>query len=719
MEEVVAVGGHHQNRLFRGQTVGIGLTFGIQLRQIDLGLLKQMDGGGTVVIVAGSGFQHGGQGGGAQQALVLAQGIGDDNSLTADVILRHADPVKGFGAEEGKGLGFIVAGGVAGVADTAIENLARRQAALCGLAPQQGGGNVVVTEEAGDLLCDVSHAFHVIAPGGNGDRITVHGEGQLFQRFDHEFPADLGADKAADAFGLQLQRTDGLGHGISVDAAADDLAGAQLLHQLAGALQGGHAAFAVDATLKPAGGLGSHTQTAGGCPDAHRIKHGGFKDDHLGLIGDLAVFTAHNAGNRNCLFRIGDDQGVFPQLPGLAVQGGAFFIGGAAADDDLAVFQTTVIKGVHGLAIFQHDVVGDVDNIVDRADACGAQAVTHPAGGGLDLNIFGHGGTVAGAQVRIPDLHRQMFADITQSIFYLRLGHRERLVKGCGALPGQPDDAQAVGTVVQNIKIKGDLIQTQHVCDVVAGFAVFLQDENAVVDAVGKFSLLGVQVRKGADGVGLGVIRHHVAFMEVPAGGVGANGGAVDIQTGVEAAVGLNSALQYLSGDHRPEDLVPGLNIRGNGGLFGVQRLVIVQQGGGGDGGIGKVPLLQAKLFQRAEHSVGGNAPQLAFFDLDTAGQGGLVQRSRYQITHMDVPGSGDDLDRLGSAHIHLANPHMVGIGMALHRQDPAHHHVGDLIGGTFPAAHHGAGHGHISGILFGGDIVNAHVSEVFQPAIR
>ena len=40
---------------------------------------------------------------------------------------------------------------------------------------------------------------------------------------------------------------------------------------------------------------------------------------------------------------------------------------------------------------------------------------------------------------------------------------------------------------------------------------------------------------------------------------------------------------------HRPKDLVPGLDVRRDGGLLRVDGLVVVQQGGGGNGGVGYI----------------------------------------------------------------------------------------------------------------------------------
>ena len=43
------------------------------------------------------------------------------------------------------------------------------------------------------------------------------------------------------------------------------------------------------------------------------------------------------------------------------------------------------------------------------------------------------------------------------------------------------------------------------------------------------------------------------------------------------------------------------------------------------------------------------------------------MERHGNQVALVDVPGPGDDLHRLVPAHVHLAHPHMVGVGMHDH----------------------------------------------------
>ena len=73
----------------------------------------------------------------------------------------------------------------------------------------------------------------------------------------------------------------------------------------------------------------------------------------------------------------------------------------AFAHDDLAGRYIAVIKGVHGLAVFQHDVVGDVHDVVDGTHAVGAQTVGAASlGEGAILTLATIRAGVAVAQLR-------------------------------------------------------------------------------------------------------------------------------------------------------------------------------------------------------------------------------------------------------------------------------------------------------------------------------
>ena len=61
------------------------------------------------------------------------------------------------------------------------------------------------------------------------------------------------------------------------------------------------------------------------------------------------------------------------------------------------------------------------------------------------------------------------------------------------------------------------------------------------------------------------------------------------------------------------------------------------------------------------------------------AGQIRVVQGGGYQVALVDVLSAGDDLHGLGLAHVHLADEHVVRVGVADDGHDFAHHHILDF----------------------------------------
>ena len=63
---------------------------------------------------------------------------------------------------------------------------------------------------------------------------------------------------------------------------------------------------------------------------------------------------------------------------------------------------------MHGLTVLQHDVVGDVNDIIDGTHAIRTQTLPQPLGRGADLDICDHTGGIAVAEVSSRNLHIQL-----------------------------------------------------------------------------------------------------------------------------------------------------------------------------------------------------------------------------------------------------------------------------------------------------------------------
>ena len=282
---------------------------------------------------------------------------------------------------------------------------------------------------------------------------------------------------------------------VNVDDAVDDLACAEHFDQLTRAVDRieGHAR--VKALFKAAGSLGTHTERLCGDADGRAMEVRGFENDSLGVVHNLGVCAAHNACNSDRLVVVADGEHLVAQVMIYAVKGLDGLTVAGAADNDAAVGQALVVESVHRLTVLEHNVVGNINDVIDWTDAAGVQTLAHPRRGRLDLDILDNAGGVARAQVGVLDLDGHILVDVVAHALYLRGLDAERTVEGSRSLAGQTDHAQAVRAVGRNLKIGNPVVQTEHLLDVLANRGAGRQEQDAVLAriryaAVGQTQLL-------------------------------------------------------------------------------------------------------------------------------------------------------------------------------------------------------------------------------------
>ena len=409
--------------------------------------------------------------------------------------------------------------------------------------------------------------------------IALHGNLQQVQILHHILSGDVGAKQCIDLLRLQLQ---GLGGGDIVENvhhAVHHIAAGEHLHQFASPLNSRNGHHGVQILFKLAGGLGTHTQCQSGLTDGGAVEVGRLKDHGGGVRQNFGILAAHNASKTDGLGFIRNHQHTGLQVPHVAVQSGEGLALPALPDHNLAGAYIPIVKGVHGLAVFQHHIVGDVHNVVDGPYPVGTEPLAHPFGGGADFHIGNHPGGVAVAKVFCLHFHIQLVVHGAGiAALYHRLVVAHGFTEGGGSFPGKTDDGVAVGTVVGDFKIHHRVVVADDLVDVVAGLAVLLENPDAVLN------------------------------------------------------------------------------------------------------GVGEIPQGQTQLLQRAEHSVGLFPPELALGDVNAPGQPGVVEGRRHQISLVDILGTGDNLHRLILPHIHLADPHMVGIFVADDGKHLAYDNILDFL---------------------------------------
>ena len=568
--------------------------------EIDLADLVEGGRGVAEVVVARQDLQHRGQHRRAHDRGILAQRIEDPQAVAQRRIRGEADLVVIARGDEGIGDDLVKPETAADLADAALAALLGGKAAAGRDRAGEARGDLVVAVEARDLLGDVGIVLDVAAPRGHKDRVALEAEAELREDIPHGLLVDVGAEQGVDLLRLKLERH-GLqlaGHGV--DHAGDDLARAEQLDQLAGALERAHRVHHVQSLFETRGRVRAHAQRRGRAAHGGAGEIGALEEDHGRVAHDLAVRAAHHARDGNRLFGVADAEHILAQRARVAVERCDALARSCAADADLAVLHAGEIKGVHRLAVLEHDVVRDVDNVVDRAHAGGADPFAHPCRRGGDPDVAHHARGVARAELAVLDDDLGQLRDIALPLRRdLRLVEPELLAEGDGGLAREADHAQAVGAVGRDLKLDDMVVQPQQDADVLAGLSVAGEDQDAVGNAVRELLLLCAQVLERADRSARRVESDEVARVEVRAGREALARLPAEAERAAPRAVRLFKRLELRRAD-RAEELVPGLDLGRDRRLVRVERMIVAEDRGGRDNGLGEVVRGHAQLLERA-----------------------------------------------------------------------------------------------------------------------
>ena len=160
----------------------------------------------------------------------------------------------------------------------------------------------------------------------------------------------------------------------------------------------------INTTLEAVARVAAQNQPARCAADIGGREVSGLNEDVLRRIGDACRLSAHDAGNSECLGFVSDDEIFRRQAVGIAIKGDDGFTFVSLADND-ASFEFRCVEGVQWLADFEQHEVGDVHNVVDRAQAHALQPALQPLRTRTDLHILDGASGVERAGLRGVQLH--------------------------------------------------------------------------------------------------------------------------------------------------------------------------------------------------------------------------------------------------------------------------------------------------------------------------
>ncbi len=237
--------------------------------------------------------------------------------------------------------------------------------------------------------------------------------------------------------------------------------------QIHGAARGIERAVRVHAAFEAVGGIRREPEAPRGPADGLRAEIRRLEHDVRGRGVHARVLAAHEAGDDERLHRVGDHQHAAVERALLLVEGHELLAVGRAADDKFAARDLLRIEHVQRLAELEHDVVADVDQVVDRAEAHRREAFLHPGGARADLHAGDGDADVKRAVLRRVD------ADALQEIgpgraagaVELDRGELQLVAQPGGQLAGHAEMAKRVGAVGRDFDIENRVAIRQGLVD--------------------------------------------------------------------------------------------------------------------------------------------------------------------------------------------------------------------------------------------------------------
>ena len=163
--------------------------------------------------------------------------------------------------------------------------------------------------------------------------------------------ADLFAENAFHFATVEFDRSLIDLAGDDVDVAADQFSAAGFENQFGHAVGRRHGRLEIRAALETMRGVGVHSVAFRHAANRDRIPPRGFDQDVLRLLRDHGVESAHDAGERDRLLRVGDDQIFGSELAIDAIESLQRFARARFADDDLPPSSRSRSKTCVGLPL--------------------------------------------------------------------------------------------------------------------------------------------------------------------------------------------------------------------------------------------------------------------------------------------------------------------------------------------------------------------------------
>ena len=291
---------------------------------------------------------------------------------------------------------------------------------------------------------------------------------------------------------------------------ADHAAG-KFRHQADGPVHSEPGIDLIHTALKTVGGFTGQGKAAGRLADGFGTEYSALNHDVAAGVGNFRIKPAHDPGERNRLHAVADQQVGGGQHTFLTVKGHKTFSVTGHGDFRTPAFQLVAVKGVQRLPQLHQNIVGNVHDIGNGADAHSVQTVAHPHGRLPDGHAFHETQLVERAQVGIRDIHGPFRRPIRTLCFHMHLGQRQGQLESQRRFAGKAEYGQAVAAVRGDADFQNLRIQIQRVDEARADLEAFGQHHDAVM-IFGKPQLtLGADHAERRHAAQLGLLDDHTS----------------------------------------------------------------------------------------------------------------------------------------------------------------------------------------------------------------
>ena len=213
---------------------------------------------------------------------------------------------------------------------------------------------------------------------------------------------------------------------------------------------------------------------------------GTLEHDILRCLISTTTLSTEDSGNAHGIFGIADAQVVFTQDMILTVESHEMSTFGLRTHYDAVSLHHVGIEAVHWLSVGQHDIIGNVHDVIDRTKPHDAQFFLHPFRTFLHVAIGNAHAGIALAGLCVFNIHidRQVFIvnDKLAAVRTMKTGLVSVLLQPCIQVSGNAVMTQRICTIGRQVNLYHPIaLQVVVFCSGLTDFGILRKYDDAIV----------------------------------------------------------------------------------------------------------------------------------------------------------------------------------------------------------------------------------------------